>query len=72
LGLNLGLLIVDLFSFGFGVEVEGVGRTRMDYARIGFGPRMNRVDRGSRMGRLPRLGGGLRGVGTCWMGLGDR
>ena len=38
----------------------------MDYARIDFGQRMNRVDRGNRMDRLLPLVGGSRGVGTCW------
>ena len=60
MGLILGLLIVDLFSF----ELEGVGRMRMDYARIDFGPRMNRVDRGNRMGRLLRPKGESRVVET--------
>jgi hypothetical protein len=36
----------------------------MGYAKIGSGPKMNRVDRGNRMGRLLPPEGGLRGVGT--------
>lgn len=37
---------------------------RMGYARIDFGPRMNRVDLGNRMDRRLRPVGGLRGEGT--------
>jgi len=43
----------------------------MDYAKIDFGPRMNRVDQGNRMGRLPRPEGESRVVGTCVMGIGE-
>ena len=42
---------------------------RMGYARIDFDRRMNRVDRGNRMDRPPRPGGGLYGVGTSCDGF---
>jgi len=40
---------------------------RMDFARIGSGQRMNRVDLGNRMDPLPPLAGGSRAMGTCWL-----
>lgn len=39
---------------------------RRGYGMVDSDPRTNRVSRGNRMDRLPRLEGGY--VGSCWMG----